>query len=305
MDEPLRRLSAADLAATSLPPRQTILDPIVTSKTIALLYGPRGVGKTFVALGIAWAAATGESFLGWRASRPHRVVYVDGEMAAVDIQQRMAGFGPPPANLEFILADLNDGQPLDLAHRDSQRRLMRSWGNPEFAVFDNSATLVGTRRGNPDRLHELQGMQVYLRQVGVASLMVHHANKKGYQRGTSRREDVVDLVMAMRRPAGWSAGDATSFEIHYEKARSLHGRAIRPIAARLEQDLEQDQGRAHWHWTTLDQPRVEQAADLLAQGLSVPELGAVLGVSRAEAYRLSAQAKRLRPPAAPQAESRP
>jgi hypothetical protein len=173
---------------------------------------------------------------------------------------------------------------------------MRNWGNPEFAVFDNSATLVGTRRGNPDRLHELQGMQVYLRQVGVASLMVHHANKKGYQRGTSQREDVADLVMAMRRPVGWSAGDATSFEIHYEKTRSLHGRTIRPIAARLDED----HGRATWHWTTLDQPRVEQAANLLAEGLSVPEMGATLGVSRSEAYRLSAQARRLRPQPEPQ-----
>ena len=77
-----RRIAAPDLAAAQLPERASILDPILSAKTLALLYGPRGLGKTFVALGIAWAAASGGSFLGWRASRPHRVVYVDGEMAA-------------------------------------------------------------------------------------------------------------------------------------------------------------------------------------------------------------------------------
>src|SRR5689334_7442535 len=51
-----------------LPERVSLLDPILSSNTLALLYGPRGLGKTFVALGIAWAVASGGSFLGWRAA---------------------------------------------------------------------------------------------------------------------------------------------------------------------------------------------------------------------------------------------
>src|SRR5688500_9992632 len=107
MDKPpLRRLSALELETLALPEREAILDPILDSKSIALLYGPRGLGKTFVALGIAWAAASGGSFLGWRATRPHQVVYVDGEMAAVDLRRRLALFGATPPTLDFILADL-------------------------------------------------------------------------------------------------------------------------------------------------------------------------------------------------------
>jgi hypothetical protein len=59
-----RQLSAPELIAANLPVRETILDPILQEKSLALLYGPRGLGKTFVALGIAWAAASGGSFLG-------------------------------------------------------------------------------------------------------------------------------------------------------------------------------------------------------------------------------------------------
>jgi RecA-family ATPase len=50
-----------------------------------MLYGQRGLGKTHVALGIAYAVASGGAFLRWRAPVPRRVLYVDGEMAAVDI----------------------------------------------------------------------------------------------------------------------------------------------------------------------------------------------------------------------------
>ena len=72
----MKRLSAPDLLATELPEREVILDPILARKSLVLLYGPRGLGKTFVALGIAWAAASGGSFLKWRASRPWRVLYL-------------------------------------------------------------------------------------------------------------------------------------------------------------------------------------------------------------------------------------
>jgi hypothetical protein len=53
-----RVLSAPELLAADLPPNAAILDPILSPKTLALLYGPRGLGKTFAALGIAWAAAS-------------------------------------------------------------------------------------------------------------------------------------------------------------------------------------------------------------------------------------------------------
>src|SRR5437764_1910702 len=99
------RLPATELMIADLPAHQPILDPILATKSLALLYGPRGLGKTFVAMGIAWAAASGTSVLGWQAPRPYRVIYVDGEMASLDLKKRLAAFGPAPATLEFIVSD--------------------------------------------------------------------------------------------------------------------------------------------------------------------------------------------------------
>src|SRR6185437_11603893 len=234
-DRTLTFLSGPELRAAALPARTPILDPILSTKSLTLLYGQRGVGKTFVALGIARAAAAGESFLGWQAPRPHRVLYIDGEMAAAEMQQRLARFGPTPPTLSFLLADLNWGPLLDLAHGESQHRLMAQWGDPELVVLDNLASLAGLRSGDPDRWHELHGFLMVQRQWGRAVLMVHHANKRGLQRGSSRREDILDLVMAVRRPRDWRPSDGTELEIRFEKARSLHGAAIEPFRARLQE----------------------------------------------------------------------
>src|SRR3972149_4036961 len=62
-----------------LPKREMLLSPFLPSQGLCLLYAKRGIGKTHVALGIAYAVATGRSFLKWHAPQPRRVLYIDGE----------------------------------------------------------------------------------------------------------------------------------------------------------------------------------------------------------------------------------
>jgi len=282
-----RRIAAPDLCAADLPERATILDPILSAKSLALLYGPRGLGKTFLALGIAWAAASGSSFLGWRASRLHRVVYVDGEMAAVDMQRRLKLFGPPPPTLDFMLADLHPHALPDLARFDGQYSLMEAWGRPELVVLDNLSSLAGFQ-GDPDGWSSLQRFLILQRRLGRAMLLVHHANKQGFQRGTNRREDVLDLVMAMRRPDDYAARDGARFEIHFDKTRGLFGPAVDPIEARMETDTA---GGARWSWKPAGGADVRRAAALLNDGITTPRMAEQLGVSRTAAYRLRDRAK--------------
>jgi hypothetical protein len=59
-----------------------VLDPIIPEKDLVMLYAARGTGKTHVALDIAYAVATGGSFLKWQAPKPRRVLLVDGKMPA-------------------------------------------------------------------------------------------------------------------------------------------------------------------------------------------------------------------------------
>jgi DNA-binding CsgD family transcriptional regulator len=282
-----RRQRASELVAAELPERPAVLDPILSSNSLALLYGPRGLGKSFLALGIAWAAASGGSFLGWRASRPYRVLYVDGEMAAGDMKRRLLLLGAAPPTLEIMQADGHAGSLPDLGYLEGQCRLMMSWGHPELVVLDNLSSLAGFTGGDHDCWGDLQRFLIRPRRFGRAMLLVHHANKKGGQRGTNRREDVLDLVMALRRPADYAPRQGARFEIHFEKARGLYGEAAQPIEARLETDI---QGVARWHWRPAQESDLDRVVALLREGLTPYRAARELGLSQATTYRLRQRA---------------
>ena len=55
-----------------------------------MVYAWRGVGKTWFALGIGYAMASGGMFLRWKAEKRRRVLHVCGEMPVVALKQRLA-----------------------------------------------------------------------------------------------------------------------------------------------------------------------------------------------------------------------
>jgi putative DNA primase/helicase len=67
-------------------------------------------------------------------------------------------------------------------------------------------------------------------------LLIRHAGTNGRQRGTSRREDALDTVIALRRPEDYSPDQGARFEVHFEKLRNrINGNAAVPFGARIEQ----------------------------------------------------------------------
>src|SRR3954471_20372846 len=83
-------LTINEFLARDFPPRENMLAPWLGVASLALMYATRGTGKTLVAHGIAWAVACGGGFLNWKAPKPRRVLLIDGEMRAGDIQERFS-----------------------------------------------------------------------------------------------------------------------------------------------------------------------------------------------------------------------
>ena len=100
-------LSGDQLLTMTFPPRVLMLAPWLPEKGLAMIFAPRGVGKTWIALSIAHAVAGGGEFLCWRAPRPRRVLYIDGEMPAAALQERYravfsaSGIERPPRIFAF------------------------------------------------------------------------------------------------------------------------------------------------------------------------------------------------------------
>src|ERR1700722_13756338 len=205
-----------------------------------MLYAPRGVGKTLLALSMGLAVASGSPLLRWHAPRQRRVLYVDGEMPLVSLQERLraisAGLAVAVPNDGFhVLAADNTENGLSIGSEEGQRSLDPLLSGTDLVIFDNLSTLcTNGSESAGDAWVPMQNWLLKLRRQGIAVLLVHHAGTNGRQRGTSRREDALDTVIALRRPEDYSPGQGARFEVHFEKLRNrVDGGAAVPFEAKL------------------------------------------------------------------------
>jgi len=74
-----------------------------------------------------------------------------------------------------------------------QAELDRWLDGVDLLILDNLSSLTAVVRDNDaESWGPIQEWLPKLRRRGVSVLVVHHAGKGGQQRGTSRREDVLD-----------------------------------------------------------------------------------------------------------------
>lgn len=274
-----------------IPAREEILSPWLYSQGLAMIHAYRGIGKTHVALGIACAVSTGGAFFGWKAPKAHHVVFVDGEMPAVAIQERLkvqlAAMRkiPEPGFFRLITPDRQKGAIPDLSERKGQNRLTTAINEKEvdLVILDNVSTLFRSGKENEaESWLPAQEFALLLRRSGIAVIFIHHSGKGGLQRGTSRREDVLDTVLNLRLPKGHSSTDGARFEVHFEKARGIWGDNVKPFEAKLEVRDE----KAMWFISGLrGATKMKEAIELNSMGKSVEDIASELSTSASTVRR--------------------
>jgi putative DNA primase/helicase len=276
----------------NIKPREMVLAPIIPEKALAMLYAIRGTGKTHVGLGCAYAVATGGKFLRWHAPKARRVLCVDGEMAAIELQDRLrcivaaANVKPAPGLFNMLPGDLVEGGIGNLATPEAQKALEPWLHGVEFLVLDNLSCLTFVMRDNDaESWTPIQEWLLGLRRRGVSVLIIHHAGKGGQQRGTSRREDVLDTSVSLRRPTDYKATEGARFEVHIEKGRGIHGEACKPFEARYEER----NGAAEWTLREIEDVERARVAALLDDGLSLRDIESETGISKSKVQRLKTE----------------
>jgi hypothetical protein len=147
LGDPVTTLDVSEFLTREFLPREIMFAPWLPTQGIAMIHAERGIGKTHVALGTAWAIHVGAGFLRWTAPQPRRVLLLDGEMPAVVLKERLARIAEVSehpaqrANLKIAAADLTrDGLP-DLSDPAAQRLYSKVVEDADLVIVDNVSTL--------------------------------------------------------------------------------------------------------------------------------------------------------------------
>lgn len=279
---------AREFLRMSLPARELLLAPWLPAKGLTMIAAPRGLGKTHLALAIACAVARGGRCLKWQAPKPQRVLYVDGEMPAAALQERLARIvaandvnDAANENFALLAADQCELGLPDLATIEGQAALRLILDSFALIVFDNLSTLCRSGRENEaESWAPMQTFALELRRAGKAVLFVHHTGKGGAQRGTSKREDVLDSVLLLKRPEDYDARQGARFVIQFDKARGFAGSDAESFEAAL------DAVSGEWTIKGVTGARDTEIREMRAQGFSMGDIAEELGIGKTTVSRV-------------------
>lgn len=184
-----------------------LVDLIIQERGLAVIYGPPGAGKTFVALDLALSVATQRAWLGHRVVKSGQVIYITPEGLAglkcrVQAWERKAQTDAPAfAYVCEAPQFLNPGETEALVecvktseHNQPVLIVIDTLARHMVGGDENSSQAMGEFVANVDRLREA---------FGCAILIVHHTGKSASgnfkERGSTALRGAADTMMLVTK----------------------------------------------------------------------------------------------------------
>jgi putative DNA primase/helicase len=278
-------IDSKDFISLEISPKEVYLDPWITERSIVLITGFRGVGKSWFALSILDAISKGISFGPWNVVNSVPSLYLDGEMVIQDVRDRIKILGESRISPLKIYSDAYASQKkipranlLFPKWRDAMKKLILDLRVKLF-VIDNLASLTpGIDENSNKDWGPINDWLLELRFAGITTIMLHHTNKTGGQRGTSSREDNIDISIMLKQPPGYSSEDGAKFNVSFTKSRiatsDLHKIATTQFHFTLDEN-----GKAKWISENLRKERKKEIFKLKDEGMSNRKIADEVGRS--------------------------
>jgi hypothetical protein len=287
--------SSSELAQLTVPVREKILGEWFKQGDLGFIFGPRGLGKTWLALLLARRIAEGGSVADWKVHKPRRVLYVDGEMALDAIRERDAALSATPTDgmlylqhealfyLTEKVLNLTDpivqGALLDKCKQDGV----------EVLILDNlSCLFTGMKENDADAWEQVLPWLLSLRRNRIAVIFIAHAGRNGFMRGTSRREDAAFWIIQLSEAkAGGEIQNGATFVARFAKNRNATEATCPPIEWRFVK-LEEDARAEVKHKTVSTSQLFRQC---LEDGLTgATDIAEEMGITKGRVSKMATQA---------------
>ena len=178
-----------------------VIVPIIFEGDFVIIYAPSDTGKTWLALAIGIALATGKDVFGqWKVRRPQKTMYIAGEMSEASITNRLVDinrvYERTEDNGNFVFEPVRD---VDISSKAGQKEiedLLEKHPGTKVVILDNLVTLSkgATYEANWDKI--VKWKQTMLKDVTV--IMIHHTNKEGKYRGSSDLKNKSDFMIELQ-----------------------------------------------------------------------------------------------------------
>jgi len=291
-------MESEDFANAEIPNRKILLHPWLLEETITLISGFRGCGKSWLGFSILDAITKGTAFGPWKAPTPVPCFYLDGEMHISDTQARLKYLGAegrkePLYVYSDALAALYGVQSSSLLKADWRRNIEDLLISLKVKVLalDNIASLSpGIDENTKQAWDPVNQWLLRLRFKGIATILFHHVSKGGTQRGTSAREDNVDVSIQLSQPPDYSPQEGCRFLLNFTKRRTVadaHSDLIEP----REFLLQSQDNHAIWVTRTVAKKHQLEVAQYLSEGYKQTEIAELLNIDRGQLSRIVRELK--------------
>jgi len=216
-----------------------LVDPIVETNSMAMIYGPSGEGKTFISLTFACCVSTGHPFFGLPVMTACSVLYCCGEGGRgvrhrAEAWRLRHGYDPSDMSLYLSTSPILFGgdsvmtqEVVDLGHHINE--VDRQVG---LIVVDTVArSLLGDENKAPDMGSFIRDMDWVRGELGGATvLMVHHCGwaNQGRARGHSSLHAALDMEYSVTKDA--------SGQILLQNSKTRNATPAAPMAFQIENE---------------------------------------------------------------------
>lgn len=278
-------MTFGEFCSLELPKKETLLFPWLKEQSITLVSGWRGVGKTFFALGILDAISKGKPFGPWDCNKSVPTLFFDAEMPCSDTQERGLGFylhegerkNPIKVHSE-ALANLHGLPRANLgseAWRSKMKQILLTH-HIKLWVIDNLASVTGGLDENLKKDYDpINQWILELRFTGIATMLLHHVGKEGQQRGTSAREDNLDVSIILKHPNDFVPEDGCRFITSFSKNRVSHKdlKLLGDTEFRLDENYQ-------WTWGNVRGEMKKEVLRLIGDGADVKSIIESLNITK-------------------------